>query len=466
MRRVLALAVPLVLAGLLLVPAAGASPLTDGSLAWLTRQAGVDGRFAIGLDQPYADGYVGPVSGTVAEVGALDRSHAEVRVFVHTDVDYFMAAVPVSADGTFATPTDVHRGTKIARLVDTRTGNVISSTQWPAPVGGLVRTFAIPQSDPAFGAQGDGSRTEWRSWVYDDALAVLAFAYGGRAADARRVLTRVAALQAPDGSFGFAYDAMRGSELSSLRRTGAIAWMGYAALEYERVTGDAGFRSLAVGVGDWVLGHQVTTPGDPRQGSVVGGDDVSWASTEHNVDAFFLLRDLGRLTGAARFTAGAEAVKQSLLTHHWNPGLGRFNQGVDDWADALDLSSWGGLFLLAIGETAKARQVADHLAAFAVTEGGVSGYQPFLEGPGYADPPHTVWAEGSWGALLLRARLGEDVSGATASLGGMQDAAGGFPQVVTAAGAPYDMPAWPCVAGTAWAVVAAQPGAGSGFWGP
>jgi hypothetical protein len=466
MRRLLALCACSV--GLLLLPGvvsatASASTLTDGALAWLTQQAGTDGRFAIAFDQPYDAAYVGPVSGMVAEPGALDRAHAEVRVFVHTDVDYLMATVPVSADGTFSTPDAVHPGTKIARLVDTRTGRTISSTQWPAAIGGLVRTFAIPQSDPAYGAEGDGSRTEWRSWVYDDALATIAFAQGGRSAAAHRVLERVAALQAPDGSFGFAYDALGGTEISSLRRTGAIAWMGSAALEYERVTGDATFRPMAVRVGDWVLAHQVTTPGDPRQGSVVGGDDVTWASTEHNIDAYFLLRDLGRRTGEPRFADGAASVAASLLTHHWNAAEGRFNQGVGDTADALDLGTWGGLFLLAVGETQKAQQSAAYVERFRVSDGGHTGYQPFLEGPAYPNPPQTVWSEGTWGAVLLRERLGQDVSGDVAQMAALQDGAGGLPQVITAQGPPYDLPAWPCVAATAWAVIATDDD--GGFWG-
>lgn len=448
--RLRRLALPLAVA-LVALPAASAhADLTGDALDWVQRQAGTDEAFRIGFDQAYDPSYVGPVQGTIGEVAALDRSRVAVEVLVHTDVDYPMQTVPVAADGTFATTVDVHPGEKIARLVNTTTGRVLASTQWPAPEAGLVRSFRLEQDDPLYGAEGDGGRTEWRSWLYDDAVAALAFTYGGRPAAARAILQRLAVLQAADGSFGFAFDAWRGLEVSGLRRTGAVAWAGYATLEYGRVTGDHAFDDLAIDLGDWVLGRQLPS------GSVDGGPDVGWVSTEHNVDAYFLLRDLGQLTGAARFADGAEAVKASLLANHWNPVQERFNQGIGDDGHALDLGSWGGLFLLAVGETAKARRSDDYADLFRVTDGAHAGHRPYF----HVAP--TVWAEGSWGAILLRQRLGEDVTGDLAAMGALQQADGGFPQVTTAV---PDMPTWAAVAGTGWAVIAEAPGA-AGFWAP
>ncbi|HEY8584268.1 MAG TPA: hypothetical protein VIL49_15030 [Capillimicrobium sp.] len=437
-------------AALLAVPTAAHADRTSDALGWVQRQAGTDEAFQIDFAQDYDPSYVGTLQGTVGEAAALDRTRVAVQVLVHTDVDYPMQTVPVAADGTFATTVDVHPGEKIARLVNTTTGRVLASTQWPAPQAGLVRSFRLKQDDPLYGAERDGGRTEWRSWLYDDAVAALAFTYGGQPAAARKILERLAALQAADGSFGFAFDAWRGLEVSGLRRTGAVAWAGYAALEYGRVTGDHTFDGLAIALGDWVLGRQLPS------GSVDGGPDVGWVSTEHNVDAYFLLRDLGQLTGEARFGDGAEDIKASLLANHWNPVQERFNQGIGDDGHALDLGSWGGLFLLAIGETAKARRSDDYADLFRVTDGAHAGHRPYFH------VAHTVWAEGSWGAILLRQRLGEDVSADLAAMDALQQADGGFPQVTTAL---PDMPSWAAVAGTGWAVIAEAPGA-AGFWAP
>lgn len=437
---------PVLAVVLLAVPASAAADLRSDALDWVERQAGTDQAFPVAFDQAYAPEYVGPVSGTVGEVAALERSRVEVRIYVHTDIDYFMQAVPVQPDGSFATTTDVHPGEKIARLVNTTTGRILASTQWPAPEAGLVRSYRLPQSDPLYGAAGEEGRTEWRSWLYDDAVAALALTYAGRTAEAQAILERLAPLQAADGSFGFAFDAWRGVEVSGLRRTGAVAWAGYAALEYGRVSGDDQFEQLAIDLGDWVLARQLPS------GSVAGGPDVTWASTEHNIDAYFLLRDLGELTGEPRFSEGADEVEASLLANHWNSAQNRFNQGIGDDGHAVDLGAWGGLFLLAIGEQQKAEQSADYAELFRTTDAGHGGYKPYFHVP-------TVWAEGGWGAILLRQRLGRDVSTHLADMAALQAADGGFVQVTTAQ---PDMPAWPAVAGTGWAGITLA--GDSGFW--
>jgi len=85
--------------------------------------------------------------------------------------------------------------------------------------------------------------------------------------------------------------------------------------------------------------------------------------------------------------------------------------------------------------------------------------------PGVEAAPHVVWAEGTWGALLLRARLGEDVSADVASMRALQqvDPAGGYLQVTRGKrSAPFEYHAWPSVAGTAWAVIVQRDP--TGFW--
>lgn len=270
-----------------------------------------------------------------------------------------------------------------------------------------------------------------------------------------------------------------------MRRSGTIAWAGYAAVRYEQLTGDGRFRTFAERVAGYLLSLQVTTANgyaatDQRYGSIVGGPDVSWESTEHNVDAYFLLRDLARLPGEAAYAPYANMVGDSLFLHHWDAWRQRFFQGVTtSWPDptrALDLSSWGGLLLLALGRrdlASQARATLDefrvegaavtpstdperHNTAYAAA-GPFAGYKPYAPGPGVEDPPHVVWTEGTWGALLLRARLGEDVGGDAASLRALQavDPAGGYLQVTEGRRSPpYEYHAWPAVAGTAWAVIA------------
>jgi hypothetical protein len=354
---------------------------------------------------------------------------------------------------------------------------------------GLVRSFTIPAGDP------DRALSPL-SFTYDDGLAALAFLAGGETTRAHDVLAGLASIQAPDGSLPFAYDTTAHVVASELRRSGAIAWAGYAAVRYEQATGDRAFRAFAEGVGDWLIDHQVTATNgfastDQRYGSVLGGPDVEWASTEHNVDAYFFLRDLGRLPSAGeQYAPAANAIADSLVFHHWDYWRGRFFTGVTtSWPDptrALDVSSWGGLFMLAIGRADLAAQAAATLSDFDVTGkpvvastdldrynttysslGPFAGYRGYAGDPGTDDPPDHVWAEGTWGALLLRARLGEDVSADVASLQALQDVdpAGGYLQVTEGRRSPpYENHVWPATAPTAWAVMVLRDR--GGLWGP
>ncbi|MFV0461026.1 MAG: hypothetical protein ACK5MT_19910 [Actinomycetales bacterium] len=426
--------------------------------------------------------------------GARQISGVSVHVVIRTDRDYLVGSTPLSEDGSWQLPwVEVpSSGTLIARLVNEDTGRVVGSSDWPAPSAdeGLVRSFRVPFDDSArgTGADGTGYPVERRSWVYDDALAAIAFTSAGDFEPAARVLSRLSQIQNADGSLPFSYDLSHALPADGYVRSGTVAWAGTAALVYEQRTGDSSYRHLAVRSGEYLLAHQVSRANgfskrDPRYGSVLGGSGsydenggytdapVSWAATEHNIDAYFLLRDLGYATGDERFSTAAELVKTSLLEHHWNAAEGRFNQGVGDTAESLDLASWGGLFLLAVGERDKAAQSAHWMTRFGVrgqsvaesgyaSPGPIDGYQPYLAG--YPNPPQLVWAEGTWGAILFSLRSGQDVTADLESMHRLQaaDPDGGVVQVTRSApSVPYEFHVWPSVAGSAWqAIVSTDPG--------
>jgi hypothetical protein len=337
---------------------------------------------------------------------------------------------------------------------------------------------------------------EQRSFVYDDALAALAFLSASRGDRARAILTQLANLQSDDGSLPFSVDTYLGRVVDECRRTGALAWVGYAALRYEFEIGSDEFRPFAERLANYLQTLQVTQSGgyrtdDARYGSVLAGrgrydsaynlidTPMTFVSTEHNIDAYFFFRDLAYLTGTDRYGQVAHLIKQSLLTHHWDGADQRFYQGISlggpDAGRALDLSSWGGLFLLAVGEIDKARAVASTLSDFRVRGVGVAlssdpnsfnqtfsspgpfdGYKPYAPGAGYNAPPELIWAEGTWGVLLLRLRLGEDISSDLTSMQRLQavDPQGGFVQATAGSRSrPYEFHVWPAVAGTAWAAI-------------
>jgi hypothetical protein len=429
----------------------------------------------------------------------------ELRIFLRTDVDYLQQVVPLYADGTWTSTSKIASGEVIVRLVNSTTARTINTSEWANATSfeGLLRSFWIPQNDPDYGYEGEtpdplqpGYRLEQRSWIYDDAVAALAFIQDGEPRRAASILGELESQQAEDGSLPFSLDVYLGQVAENYRRSGALAWVGTAAVEYERATGDTQFRDFADQLADYLCSLQVTAgngfeANDPRYGSVLGGvgwydeaynyydTPVEWVSTEHNIDAYFFLRDLGYLEDDLTYANAAVLIKESLLLNHWDSEAGHFYQGVSpegtDPGEALDLGTWGGLFLQAIGETAKAESSLEFAEEFEVSGRSIvksflpiafnqtytspetiSGYQPYLESEGYEAPPSVAWAEGTWGAILLKNRLNEDAAEDVASMETMQegDPRGGFVQVTEGRRSlPYEFHVWPAVAGTAWAAL-------------
>jgi len=275
-----------------------------------------------------------------------------------------------------------------------------------------------------------------RAMLYDTALGVIYLSLTGQHAKAHGLLLTMEHLQNRDGSIGFGWNTEGDGFLNSgYVRTGANAWAGYAAVIYERTSGSKRFQPFAEKVADFVLSRQVDgrkRPDDPRRGLVTGGRglwaadysrfdanaEAEWACTEHAVDSYFLLRDLGRISGSDRYTRAAQALKGAMLRALWCQEEGRFfaaiaPDGQPDRDHPLDASSWGGIFLAAIGEKDKARRALEYVErTYRSTACGVKGYKPYARQ--YAnhpvedwDPIQVVWSEGSLGVAYAYWRLGD-----------------------------------------------------------
>lgn len=411
----------------------------------------------------------------VADEPALmvDENH-QIWLYATSDIPYLQGVVQLRSDGTFASqpipgfgenlniigyyPT-VHNGLKVARLVETSDESVVSTTE--VPKYQLIRSFEVPEDDP-FRYNG----IDRRSWIYDDALAVIAFSMAGEQEQASQILASLKALQGKDGSLEFAYDVYLGN-LNASKRTGAIAWVGYATVYYEKTFGDRRYRPMAEKIASYMLQLQSKT-----MGSFKGGPDVSWYSTEHNIDAYFFMRDLYEITGNETYKASALAVRQALLTQHWSESNGYFYQGIGDPALALDASSWGGIFSLAIGDDAKAASAMAKTDMFYVSNQVMprsfdnetyntsfvsnemmSGYKPYSADEFYPNAPEIIWTEGTWGVISLSQRLNKNTDELLKTMFDIQSAHPEGAIVYANKGYspyPYQFHVWPAVAGTAW----------------
>lgn len=397
----------------------------------------------------------------------------EVWIYSITDIPYLQTKVPIYADGTFSTQDSVEflgidlsrffppvrKGQKVAKVVRVHDGQVVGTTDNPAFP--LIRSYDVPMNDPLYAIG-----LHKRSWIYDDALAVIAFALGDDRKRASTILNTLQRVQKPDGSLNMSYDTYVG-ETSPMIRSGSLAWVGYSTLVYEERLKDPKYRQFAVNIAEYLLSLQ-----NKQTGSIRGGPEVKWYSTEHNIDSYFFMRKLGTLTGDLRYITAAEEIEDALLTYHWNADEQRFNQGINDPAGALDTNSWGGIFLGAIGRKDLQLSAMHYLAKFKVDDAemvlnknrnrfnmtyqassSISGYKPYLDDESYPGAPSIVWTEGTWGVINLFMRESVNTDNLLQSMFTLQDADPNGGLVYTNEGyapEPYEFHAWPSVAATAW----------------
>jgi hypothetical protein len=274
-----------------------------------------------------------------------------------------------------------------------------------------------------------------RSFLYDDALALLWYAASGDEATARGLAATLLTLQSRDGTWGFVLGLDDGFYNASYVRAGTVAWVAHALAVYSRRFGDRAAEAAALRAVRALQARPLAAvPGGGRalvagsaepEGTVglVEGGRGRWAPdektffpgyrltvavTEHQLDLHMALTSLGRAE-AARF---GDHILQTL----WLEAEGRFavaaGDGGIDRRRALDAAgAWGALFLLSRGDVARARRsLRFTVASFGAEAAGLTGFRPHLdavEGPLSALERDLIFVEGTLGVGLAGHRLGE-----------------------------------------------------------
>lgn len=402
-----------------------------------------------------------------------------------------------------------------------------SSERWLE--GQVTPNRVVPDPDPARRrllisydvSPKDSPRAYHRSATYDNALAALAFLIAGQRDRAAWTLHALARLVRADGSLWAGYNIANewpeeDDHGGGLVRAGAVGWVGYALTFYlahqPPCAGDRGcdqerafFLETAQRLATYLLSLQVNAPGDPCDGLLrLGFGSVRLAyradannvvevyqdepalgiSTENNISCWFFFRQLAALTGDARSQQAADRIQSALLRAGWNDGFGEFSQGFDaggtaDGSRALDCASWGALFLLAAGDTARAAKALGIIEEnFAVRSGPAAGYRPYSDNRIYGDPDVAkffypdnpdkrwrdlplVWSEGTLGVALAWLRLGqaERARQLASGLGSLQMKDSGLRYASMSV--PFQMGEAPSVAASSWLFFVAEALAGN-----
>jgi hypothetical protein len=344
------------------------------------------------------------------------------------------------------------------------------------PPARLVQSFVPPHGDPL------GDRIRDRAWIYDTAVTATARAATGDLDGAGALLDALQELQHPDGALDGSY-TLAGTDGDGPIRAGNQAWVGLAALEWRSLTCSGRHDRLIAGTARWLLAHRLADPASPGFGLVRGGPDVTWYSTEHNLEAraFFAGLDatfagraadpaLGRpcqpgLDGlsdeegralAADAIAAVDridrAIASALFVRAGDDAYLR--QGLDDDARPLDVQALGILWLLGHGRQADAVAVERTADATLRVEGRrvdwpgasgqtFSGYRPSVSGP------DVLWMEGTMMMRFAKARLGSDLSRLDADADRWAALSAPDPPL-HADRVAGDYHVWPAAAGAAW----------------
>jgi hypothetical protein len=431
-----------------------------------------NGSWRIRLERVSDDTQVG---GTWPSMPVYDD--LDVELHVYTDSDDLVAAQPARRDGIFqfdySTP-----GRKRAQLVRRSTGEILADD---SPALGTIRSYRVVPGEPAY-----GTNFVYQTYTYDQAVALCAVLAAGEEEMARDMVGGLLALQvnsgASDGGFRFSGQQLAPTFGDQAFRTGGHACALLALLRYmnacpedlSRPYLDAAQRAL-----DYI--ETLRSTSGMTDGMILGGTgaytgpgqvfdpstSLTWASTEHHLDLYHAYNEAVRL--GLDYTTERDQIRDILLGPLWDETNGRFYQGMQstgpDPADALDLHSWGAMFLYVVGATDRMNAILtpDMLEPFKWrTPTGIVGYNAAYNGPGYEGMIPNVWSEGTLSLAYTFARIGDTARWRDTIEGILpgQEADGSW-RYVWRADPSNDMTTSHCSISTAWATLAQL---GYGIW--
>ncbi|MFA6217437.1 MAG: PilZ domain-containing protein [Candidatus Omnitrophota bacterium] len=201
--------------------------------------------------------------------------------------------------------------------------------QWLAlhqnPRTGLVMSF-----------EGDAQVDGW-AFTYDQSLAIQAYTNFSDYERARKTLEFYAhKAKRREGLFVNAYDAKDGSPAEYIVHSGPNIWLGIAVLHYTKKTQDTKYMRLA----EEIAQVMITLQGQDEEGGIRGGPNISWYSTEHNLDAYAFFDMLYTITKNQLYAEARDRVFRWLIGHIYDKVDIPIIRGKGDSTIATDTYAW------------------------------------------------------------------------------------------------------------------------------
>ncbi len=174
------------------------------------------------------------------------------------------------------------------------------------------------------------------AFMYDQSLVAQVFLLNGDVEGAKKILDFFKyKAKRHKGAFANAYGVNSGAITEHTIHCGPNIWLGIALMQYMDKTGDKRYLDLAKEIGDWVIKVQ----GEDRDGGIRGGPDISWFSTEHNLDAYAFFTMLTQKTAMDKYRV---ALRKNLdwIKNNAYSGSGRIYRGRGDSTIATDTFAW------------------------------------------------------------------------------------------------------------------------------
>lgn len=260
------------------------------------------------------------------------------------------------------------------------------------------------------------------SFVYDDALVVIAYTARGLPDDLRRARAIGDTLLFVQENDPIGDGRTRASyEPHGIRQgrveitgpgsfTGNQAWVGLALTRLAHATGDSRYLDGALKVGQWIQDNtadMVRAPYGYTGGQLEDGTSLTWKSTEHNSDVSGFFAQLAQLTGDAVWSDRAAVAADFVAAMqsadgHVDTGTGLDGSTINTRPIPLDAQTWSSL----------ATRDARYDAALDWTLANLIATDGPYTGPSISEVDVSkAWFEGS-GHLALALRLRDGVGDA------------------------------------------------------
>lgn len=278
--------------------------------------------------------------------------------------------------------------------------------------------------------------THSQSYIYDQALAIIAFTKNKNQTEARKLLQGLKALQMKNGSLYFSYN-LDGSSIypaaGDKRIAGAMAWVALAAVQYQTTFNSKEFLPFNLKLLTYLKSEIVPVNLNgkkhkalrfaPRDVASTKFDESDTVALEHNLDAYSAFAHFVRVNNVAKWSDEVKDLKKFILamwnkadSHFWSGAIistGRMNKSEL----YLDTQTWS---LLALDEKSLRKLNPKEALKFNCEEFRVShnNIEGFLDSKPSRRPASVefVWSEGTLGQILAMKKM-EKLDGKKLSCG-------------------------------------------------